>query len=218
MSIRLVCWDLDGTLTDSVRFVVDCANEIIGRHGGRILPFDEIGERTGLSLEEIFRIAFEAPTEEFLVACRDEYRAHYDRVMIPATALYPDAEATLRAIHDAKIMQATVTGKRARDCERILRKLGVGEYFELFLGGDSVTVGKPAPDLALEAMRRLDAMPAETLIVGDTRIDMEMARAAGAHACLVLWGVAKAPTGREDFVARSFDDVSRVTLAGSPRP
>jgi phosphoglycolate phosphatase len=217
VSIRLVCWDLDGTLTDSVRFVVDCANEIIGRHGGRILPFDEIGERTGLSLEEIFRLAFEAPTDDFLAACRDEYRAHYDKVMVPVTALYPDAAATLRAIHDAKIMQATVTGKRARDGERILRKLGAGEYFELFLGGDSVMVGKPAPDLAVEAMRRLDVIPAETLIVGDTRIDMEMAQAAGAKSCLVLWGVAKVPTGHEDFVARTFDDVRRIALAGSPR-
>ncbi|TMD57881.1 MAG: HAD family hydrolase [Chloroflexi bacterium] len=213
MSIRLVCWDLDGTLTDSVRFVVDCANEIIGRHGGRILPFDEIGERTGLSLEELFRLAFETPTDEFLVTCRDEYRAHYDEVMIPVTALYPGAEPTLRAIREAKVMQATVTGKRARDGERILRMLGVGDYFDLFLGGDSVAVGKPAPDLALEAMRRLDVTPDQTLIVGDTRIDIEMARAARAHACLVLWGVAKGPSGGEDYVARTFDDVRRIAVA-----
>lgn len=212
MSIRLVCWDLDGTLTDSVRFVVDCANEIIARHGGRVLSSEEIGARTGLPLEDIFRLAFAEATDEHLARCRDEYRVHYDRVMVPRTALYPDALATLVALRAAGIRNATVTGKRAGDCERILRGLGAGEGFELFLGGDSVVRPKPAPDLVLEAMSRLGARAEETLVVGDTPMDVEMGRAAGARTCLVLWGVARGPTGREDHVARDFADIGRIVL------
>lgn len=210
MTVRLVCWDLDGTLTDSVRFVVECANEVIGRRGGRALAFAEVAEMTGLPLEDIFRIAFDDPSDELLVACRDEYRAYYREVLLPRTRLHEGGEVTLRALHQAGIRQATVTGKRAGDCESILRMLGVGECFDLFLGGDSVPAAKPAPDLVLHACRELHISPAETLVVGDTRVDMEMGRRAGAATCLVLWGVREAPTGLEDHLARTFDDVGRI--------
>ena len=213
VAARLVCWDLDGTLTDSVRFVVDCANEVIAGHGGRALSFEEVGERTGLPLEDIFRLAFDAIDDATLRRLRDEYRARYDAVMIPKTKLYPGAEVTLRALAAAGVRQATVTGKRAADCERILRRLGVAGCFDLFLGGDSVDIPKPAPDLVRAAMEALAVSPERTLVVGDTRVDMEMGRAAGARTCLVLWGVATAPTGREDHVARTFDDVRRIVLS-----
>ena len=57
MTLRAVLWDLDGTLTDSVRFVVDTANRVIETHGGSALAFDSVGAMTGLPLEEIFFLA-----------------------------------------------------------------------------------------------------------------------------------------------------------------
>src|SRR6266550_2185182 len=56
--LQLVCWDLDGTLTDSVRFVVDTANLVITRRGAAPLDFDVVGRMTGLPLEDIFRLAW----------------------------------------------------------------------------------------------------------------------------------------------------------------
>ena len=58
MTLRAVLWDLDGTLTDSVRFVVDTANRVIEAHGGSPLAFESVGAMTGLPLEEIFRMAW----------------------------------------------------------------------------------------------------------------------------------------------------------------
>src|SRR5258705_5008752 len=58
VSLRAVLWDLDGTLTDSVRFVVDTANRVIEAHGGAALEFESVGAMTGLPLEAIFLIAW----------------------------------------------------------------------------------------------------------------------------------------------------------------
>ena len=110
---------------------------------------------TGLPLEEIFRIAWPDLTPDLAQSYRTEYRSIYDREMVPATKLYEGARETLRAFHEAGLLQATVTGKRAADCERILRGLGIADEIDVYLGGDSVSRPKPAPDLAQHAMERL---------------------------------------------------------------
>src|SRR4030081_1462057 len=91
--VRAVLWDLDGTLTDSVRFVVDTANRVIEAHGGTALELDRGGPMTGLPLEEIFRLAWPDLTPEDAQAYRREYRDVYDRDVIPATRLYRGARA-----------------------------------------------------------------------------------------------------------------------------
>ena len=171
---------------------------------------------TGLPLEDIFRLAWPDLTEDDAVACRAEYRAIYDETVIPATRLFAGARELVRAIHAAGVLQATVTGKRAADCERILRGLDIEEDIELYLGGDSVPADrhKPAPDLVLLAMDRL-AVPAEgTAVVGDTRTDMRMGRAAGARTIQVLWGYESAPVPEADLVVATWDELRARILTG----
>jgi HAD superfamily hydrolase (TIGR01509 family) len=215
-----VLWDLDGTLTDSVRFVVDTANRVIEAHGGTPLPFESVGAMTGLPLEAIFRMAWPDLTADLVSAYRTEYRDIYDREMIPATKLYAGARETLHAFHDAGLLQATVTGKRAADCERILRGLGIAGEIDVYLGGDSVSKPKPAPDLAQHAMARLGCAPPECVVIGDANADIAMGRAAGAHTIQVLWGFAREPTlGADDVVATWGDLRSTVFgLAGRANP
>jgi phosphoglycolate phosphatase-like HAD superfamily hydrolase len=211
-----VCWDLDGTLTDSVPFVVDTANQVITRRGGTALDFDAVGGMTGLPLERIFRLAWPDMTDDEANACRLEYREIYERTVIPATRLFAGARETLRAIHAAGLLQATVTGKRAADCERILRGLDIEEDIELYLGGDSVAADrhKPAPDLALLAMSRLGVSPDRAVVVGDTRTDMRMGRAAGAATIQVLWGYAREAVPEADETVATWDAL-RARILGS---
>jgi phosphoglycolate phosphatase-like HAD superfamily hydrolase len=110
---------------------------------------------TGLPLEAIFRLAWPDLTADLAHLYRTEYRDIYDREIIPATKLFDGARETLHAFHEAGLLQATVTGKRAADCERILRGLGIASEIDVYLGGDSVPRPKPAPDLAQHAMERL---------------------------------------------------------------
>ncbi len=210
--VRAVLWDLDGTLTDSVRFVVDTANRVIEAHGGTALDFARVGAMTGLPLEEIFRLAWPDLTPEDAQAYRHEYRDVYDREVVPATRLYRGARATLHAFHAAGLLQATVTGKRAADCERILRGLRIKDEIEVYLGGDSVTGHKPAPDLVLLAAERLAVAPAECVVVGDAPADIDMARAAGARSVQVTWGFAKTKLPGAERLVRTWPELRRTVF------
>ncbi|TME28459.1 MAG: HAD family hydrolase, partial [Chloroflexi bacterium] len=150
--LRAVLWDLDGTLTDSVRLVVETMSSVIAAHGGPLLPYEKVGELTGLPLDAMFRLLWPDIGDADVERYRVEYRTLYDAVAIPATRLYRGARTTLRDFHAAGVLQATVTGKRAADCERILRGLGIKKDIEVYLGGDSAPRPKPAPDLAQHAM------------------------------------------------------------------
>ncbi len=171
---------------------------------------------TGLPLEDIFRLAWPELTDEDAVACRTEYRTIYDETVIPATRLFEGARETVRAIHAAGLLQATVTGKRAADCERILRGLDIEDDIELYLGGDSVPPDrhKPAPDLMLLAMVRLGVAPVRTVVVGDTRTDMRMGRRAGAHTIQVLWGYERAAVPEADETVATWHALRARILTG----
>lgn len=211
---ELVCWDLDGTLTDSVRSVVETANAVITRRGGVALGYEVVGGMTGLPLEAIFRIAWPGLSDVDALACRDEYRTLYERTAIPATRLFDGARELLGAVHAAGMRQATVTGKRAADCERILRGLGIGGEIELYLGGDSVPPDrhKPAPDLALLAMDRSGVAADRTVVIGDTRTDMRMGRDAGARTIQVLWGYERSAVPEADLTVATWAELDARIL------
>lgn len=175
---------------------------------------------TGLPLEDIFRLAWPDLTADRALAYRDEYRAIYDREAIPATRLYRGARATLGVFHDAGLLQATVTGKRAADCERILRGLRIRHEIDAYLGGDSAARPKPAPDLALAALARLGCAPEESAVVGDAPADIDMARAAGAYAIQVGWGWARHRLAGADEYVRTWPELRRAVfrLAGRDEP
>ena len=216
--MRAVLWDLDGTLTDSVRFVVDTANRVIEAHGGVALDLETVGGMTGLPLEAIFRMAWPDLTPDDATRYRDEYRSIYDRDIIPATRLFRGARATLHAFHQAGLVQATVTGKRAADCERILRGLRITKEIEAYLGGDSVRHAKPAPDLALAAMQQIGARPDESVVIGDAPADIGMAVAAGARAIQVTWGWSRTRLDGADHLVRTWPELRRLVFALAKRP
>ena len=213
-------WDLDGTLTDSVRFVVDTANRVIETHGGSALDFDRVGSMTGLPLSSIFALAWPDITPETMRGYVDEYRDIYQREVIPATRLFRGARAALHEFHAAGLLQATVTGKRAADCERILRGLRIKDEIDAYLGGDSVAKHKPEPDLALAAAARLGVRSEEAVVIGDAPADIEMARAAGMRSIQVTWGYSRAKLDAADELVASWPALRRAVraLAGTERP
>ena len=211
--LRAVLWDLDGTLTDSVRLVVETMNWVIAAHGGPPLPYEKAGALTGLPLDAMFRLAWPDAGDDDVDRYRVEYRTRYDAVAVPATRLYRGARAALRDFHASGLLQATVTGKRAADCERILRGLGIEKDIDAYLGGDSAPRPKPAPDLALHAMSRLGVAPGESVVIGDSAADLAMGKAAGAHTIQVLWGFSRAPLPDAENSVRTWRELRAAVRA-----
>jgi len=202
-----------------VRLVVETMNAVIAEHGGPPLPYEKAGELTGLPLDAMFRLVWPDIGVADVDRYRIEYRARYDAVAIPATRLYRGARSALRDFHAAGLLQATVTGKRAADCERILRGLGIKKDIDVYLGGDSVPRPKPAPDLAAYAMSRLGVAPDEAVVIGDSVADLAMGRAAGAHTIQVLWGFSRSPLPDAEWSVRTWRELrGAVRALGPPNP
>jgi HAD superfamily hydrolase (TIGR01509 family) len=211
--LRALLWDLDGTLTDSVRLVVETMNAVIAAHDGPELPYEKVGELTGLPLDAMFRLAWPDIGDADVERYRLEYRTRYEAVAIPATRLYRGARTALRDFHKAGLLQATVTGKRAADCERILRGLGIKQDIDAYLGGDSAPRPKPAPDLAQLAMSGLGVSPEESVVIGDSAVDIAMGRAAHAHTIQVLWGFSRSRLPDAERSVRTWRELRDAVVA-----
>lgn len=85
---------------------------------------------------------------------------------------------------------AVVTADETENAVKHLEWLGIGEYFEVIIGNDSVPYGKPSPDMIYLACRHIGLTPSEVVMIGDTDSDMRMGKAAG-----VAWTVAIVPDG-----------------------
>ncbi|MFQ6080113.1 MAG: HAD family hydrolase [Candidatus Bathyarchaeia archaeon] len=101
----------------------------------------------------------------------------------------PEALRRLRALRGLKIALAS-TDRHWRSSET-LKALNLDHYFDVVVGSDDVPKGKPAPDMVLEACRKVGCHPSESVIVGDSHVDMVMGKNAKVKACIgVLSGIA----------------------------
>lgn len=192
--IRLIAFDLDGTLINSRRDIVDSANELLGRYQRPPLPPDQVagmvGEGARLLIARLLAAAeVTAPLDEALAG----FLEIYDRRLVDHTRPYPGVEDTLRALTAAGCRLAVLTNKPRDPAVRILKHFGLMDLFVAVIGGDSDLPRKPDPGNLL-ALCEQTAIPApDTLLVGDSWVDVETARNAGAAVCFVTWGFGQPP-------------------------
>ena len=123
-----------------------------------------------------------------------------------AYVVYPRVEETLRYFKEKP--KAIVTSKESKFVKPLLVHLGIDEYFDCIIGGDSVRVRKPAADPVLEAIRQLNGTPEKSVMIGDSENDILSGQAAGTITCAVTIGFRTAEQMREynpDVLIESFD-------------
>jgi phosphoglycolate phosphatase len=184
---RLIAFDLDGTLIDSRRDLADSANALITELGGTPLSEDAIGQMVGEGAALLVRRALRASGIDDIRSALPRFLEIYDAHLLDHTRLYDGmADVVRQARRHARV--TLLTNKPLRPTERILDGLGVRDLFDDVVGGDSPLPRKPEPAALLEMMRAADASAGDTLLVGDSSIDLETARRAGVRCCLVSFG------------------------------
>lgn len=205
--VRLIVFDLDGTLIDSRRDLADAANALIVEHGGSPLPVDTIAGMVGEGAVLLVRRALAAAGVTLNVE-RDlrRFLELYDERLLAHTVLY---DGTREMLDDAARLArlAVLTNKPQHHTDRILRGLDVAPCFQWVIGGDTAHGRKPDPAGLRYLMNAASAAVDETLLVGDSAIDLKTARAAGVRVCLVRYGFGFRTTadqlrGDEQFVDR----------------
>jgi phosphoglycolate phosphatase len=186
--VPLVVFDFDGTLIDSRRDLADAANALILERGGVPQPVEAISAMVGEGAPLLVRRALSAAgLDPDAADALPRFLELYDERLLDHTRLYEGTRETLERIARAAAL-AVLTNKPQRPTERILDGLGIASLFDQVIGGDTALPRKPHPGGLNHLMARAGAAPAETLMVGDSAIDLRTARAAGTRICLVRYG------------------------------
>jgi phosphoglycolate phosphatase len=200
--LKLLVFDLDGTLINSAQDLCNSVNATL-THFGREPLLDEtiagfIGDGAMMLVRRALAAGEGAPAdEEFLTQAYtwfiDYYRAH----KLDFTYAYSgvlEALAALKQLHEAAngpgIAMAVLTNKPVRPARDICAALHLAPYFLNIYGGNSFSTKKPDPEGLLALMNEADAKPEETVMIGDSQVDVETARNAGAWCVGCTFGLA----------------------------
>ncbi|HEY7500372.1 MAG TPA: HAD-IA family hydrolase [Vicinamibacterales bacterium] len=213
--LRLLVFDLDGTLVDSHRDLADATNTLLVELGGAPLAPETVASMVGDGAAVLVRRALtRAGLDPDTPGALDRFLAHYDERLLATTMPYDGMVETLDRLRPAYRL-AVLTNKPSRATSRVLAGLGLADRFDGVIGGDTEHGRKPNPAGMLALVASAGVRPDETMLVGDSPIDLATARRAGVHVCLARYGFgyrfdAGDFDGTESFIDRPEDLMSEV--------
>jgi phosphoglycolate phosphatase len=194
-AVRAVAFDLDGTLIDSRHDLAAAVNLARADLGLPELTLEAVVGMVGEGARNLVRRAIEeasdgAPTEAEIDRALELFRKHYALECTRRTRPFEGIDALLTNLR-GRLPLALVTNKPESFSRAIVEHLGWGESFDPFIGGDTLATRKPEPDGLLAVCARHGLAPADLLLLGDSRIDLGAARAAGCRFVFASWGFAR---------------------------
>ena len=186
--MKLVVFDLDGTLIDSRLDIANSTNDVLVSFGADPLPIDEVAAMVGDGAQMLVRRAMRAIGREFVPEALDRFRDIYDRRLLEHTRAYDGIAALLESIAPVASL-AVLSNKPEMPSRRLLEALGLATHLREVVGGDTPGFArKPDPGGLLYLIAGAAAAPRTTMMVGDSMIDVETARRAGARLCVARYG------------------------------
>lgn len=193
--IKLVIFDLDGTLIDSRLDLVHSVNAALRHMGRKALPEEVIASYVGDGAPTLIRRALGDPDDEALFKQGlDYFLSYYREHKLDHTHVYDGVKEALVSIqvtaNGSKRKMAVLSNKPVVPSKAIVDALGLGEFFVNVYGGNSFPTKKPDPQGAQTLLQETGASPSEALIVGDSSVDVVTGRNAGLWTCGVTYGFA----------------------------
>lgn len=181
---RLIAFDLDGTLIDSVpdlaAALARALRELDLREPGESDVRGWVGNGVPVLVERALDWALQGASEPGLQQRGyDAFMAHYGAAPNVLTTLYPGVQKALQALHRQGMILVLITNKPERFIEPLLKYFKLLDYFTLWVGGDSLAEKKPHPLPLLHAAHMCQIPPSECVMVGDSRHDIAAGKAAG---------------------------------------
>lgn len=214
-----VVFDLDGTLVDSEPNYYRATLGTLARYGITDYTWADNEAYVGISTLETIglwkrRYGIEAPDAEML----DDLNARYLDLARTDTHVFPQMRLFVERLHAAGTPMIVASGSSPEAIEAILTGTGLGRQLSRYVSADEVAHGKPAPDVFLEAARRLDVAPACCVVLEDAAPGARAAHAAGMRCIALPYVAAQANDpaftaadllfkgGQEEFTARAAYD------------
>ncbi|MGW6297084.1 HAD family hydrolase [Streptomyces sp. NPDC055058] len=188
-----VIFDLDGTLVDSEPNYYEAGRRTLAEYGVPDFSWDEHERYVGISTRETIadwreRYGLRAPAEEILAV----KNRHYLELAGSTTRAYPEMRAFVDVLAAEGVPMAVASGSSPEAIEAILAVTGLDARLSTVVSAEEVAHGKPAPDVFLEAARRIGADPADCVVLEDAAPGAAAAHAAGMHCVAIPYVAAQA--------------------------
>jgi phosphoglycolate phosphatase len=188
--IRLVIFDLDGTLIDSKADLVQSVNATRLMLGLAALDPETVSSYVGNGVAALMQRALDKATvDEEVNRAVELFLAYYHDHMLDHTVTYPGVREALAELGGVRM--AVLTNKPVRFSREIIKGLGIDHHFTAVYGGNSFSQKKPDPVGVLTLMREAQVERDETLMVGDSETDIQTGRNAGVRTCGVTYGLGR---------------------------
>jgi len=193
---RCVLFDLDGTLVDSALDLTAAVDNMLQALGREPAGEARVRQWVGNGAPVLVMRALSGemyPTEnavepELFQAAFEVFLSAYTQSNGRYSKLYPGVETLLAHLQQAGVTQAVVTNKPMAFTLPLLKALKIDHYFDQVMGGDSLPVKKPDPLPLLTVLEAVGCPPEQALMLGDSRNDVQAARAAGCPVVCVSYG------------------------------
>jgi len=188
--IEAVIFDLDGTLVNSIEDIGNSVNHALVAYGLSQLKPELFSEIVGWGLEFLVQRAVELVNGDGSLVLEVTRLAieFYEKNPVEKTFIYPGILELVQAIKSSGRQLGVLTNKRACIARRVVHTLFGEGYFEVIYGEEPGKPRKPQPEAAWELCAQLGVPPNQCLMVGDSKVDVQLAHAAGMPVVGVSWG------------------------------
>lgn len=186
-------FDLDGTLVDTAPDLQQALNRTLVHFGYPEADLELtrlwVGHGAKVMINEALQhMGASMLSEDGLDELYGYFLVQYQSHIAELSSTYPDVVPTLRALKERTPKLGVVSNKRQDLSMQLLREMDLYQYFNIVVGGDTLQVAKPEPQPILYACNELVALPEDTLFVGDSKTDVDAARAAGCPIVCMRYG------------------------------
>ena len=187
---KLLIFDLDGTLLNTIADLAQSTNHALEQNGFPRHEADEYRFFVGNGILKLFERALppEERTQENILRIRKDFIPYYNEHNADDSRPYPGIPALLHALQDKGIRLAVASNKYQAATEKLIRHFFPDIRFVAVFGQRENVPAKPDPQVVDDILQMANAAKTETLYVGDSGVDMQTARNAGVEAAGVTWG------------------------------
>jgi phosphoglycolate phosphatase len=186
MNIKLIIFDLDGTLIDTAADITHALNYAVLPYLRKKITVEETIKLVGEGITRLIEKLLVPDRTELGPVVQDRFIQYYTEHLHDYSQPYPGVRETLDALNGYK--KAVLSNKRESLSRRLLESLNLSSYFDIILGSDSVEEKKPSPKPVLQTLAMLSLRPENAIMVGDSDYDIEAGRAAGVSTVAVSYG------------------------------
>jgi phosphoglycolate phosphatase len=216
-----IVWDLDGTLVDSAPDLATALNTVLDMRGFAVHSLDTVRTMIGNGVPKLIERGFNAIgmrlEPEQLEQLIPIFVKVYSNCATEQTRPYPQIVKTLEQLQAMNIPMGVCTNKPEALSRQILEGLGLSKYFSSVVGGDTTSTRKPDPLPLLRCLEELVTEPKAGMMIGDSTVDVDAARAAGVEVGVVPWGYRSIPVENlgADFILEDPTELPKLIHIGT---